>query len=148
MSDRLAFLIGDVSRLMRRRFDDRARQLGVTRPQWRTLVTLAREEGLQQAALAERIEVEPITLCRMIDRMAEAGLVERRRDPADRRAWNIYLTERSRPLIEQLRAIADDVVDASLDGIAPPERAALNDALARIRANLSAEPRYRETAHG
>ena len=95
MSDSLGFLISDVSRLMRRRFDERARQLGATRAQWRTLTMLSRNEGLNQGALADLLEVEPITLCRMIDRLEESGLVERRRDPADRRAWQLFLTEKS-----------------------------------------------------
>ena len=134
--------------MMRRRFDERARAIGVTRPQWRALVTLAREEGLQQGALAERIEVEPITLCRMVDRLAEAGLVERRRDPADRRAWNIYLTDRSRPLLEQLRAVADDLFADALYGVDEHDRTMLTTTLERIRANLSPEPDTRETANG
>lgn len=148
MSDGIGFLIGDVSRMMRRRFDERARTIGVTRTQWRALVTLAREEGLQQGVLAERIEVEPITLCRMIDRLAEAGLVERRRDPADRRAWNIYLTDRSRPLLDRLRAVADDLFAAALDGIDDRDIAVLTATLERIRGNLSTEPSIAETAHG
>lgn len=148
MSDGIGFLIGDVSRMMRRRFDERARVIGVTRSQWRALVTLAREEGIQQAALAERIEVEPITLCRMVDRLAEAGLVERRRDPADRRAWNIYLTDRSRPLLDRLRAVADDLFADALDGVDEHDRTMLTTTLERIRANLSPEPDTRETANG
>ena len=84
MKDSIGFLISDVSRLLRRRFDERARLIGVTRPQWRALTALSRQEGMQQGALAELLEVEPITLCRMVDRLEEAGLVERRRDPADR----------------------------------------------------------------
>ncbi|WP_374944002.1 MarR family winged helix-turn-helix transcriptional regulator [Sphingomonas sp.] len=148
MNDGIGFLIGDVSRMMRRRFDERARTIGVTRPQWRALVTLAREEGLQQGVLAERIEVEPITLCRMIDRLAEAGMVERRRDPADRRAWNIYLTDRSRPLLDRLGAVADDLVAAALDGVEDHDSAVLTATLERMRANLSTESPARETANG
>jgi DNA-binding MarR family transcriptional regulator len=94
MSDSLGFLISDVSRLMRRRFDERARLIGVTRAQWRTLTTLSRHEGINQGGMADLLEVEPITLCRMIDRLEEANLVERRRDPGDRRAWLIFLTPR------------------------------------------------------
>lgn len=148
MSDGIGFLIGDVSRVMRRRFDERARAIGVTRAQWRALVTLSREEGIQQTALAERIEVEPITLCRMVDRLEEAGMVERRRDPADRRAWNIYLTDRSRPLLDRLRAVADDLFADALHGVDEHDRAMLTATLERIRANLSPEPDTRETAHG
>src|SRR4051812_43636125 len=79
MTDALGFLMSDVSRLMRRRFDERARKSGATGPQWRTLKILERHEGLNQGQLAELLEVEPITCCRMIDRLEESGFVERRR---------------------------------------------------------------------
>ena len=146
MSDSIGFLIGDVSRLMRRRFDERARLIGVTRPQWRALTMLSRNEGINQGGLAELIEVEPITLCRMIDRLEEAGHVERRRDPADRRAWNIYLTERSRPLLDQLRAIADTLFTEALHGFDEQARATLIRSLESIRDNLN--PQEDEAAHG
>lgn len=153
MTDSIGFQISDTARLLRRRFDERAREIGVTRPQWRVLTTLNRMPGAQQSALAERLEIEPITLCRMIDRLAEAGLVERRRDPADRRAWNIYLTDRALPLLGRIGTIANDLSEAALLGISEAERAALTATLDRIRANLSAEPQStapstRETAHG
>ncbi len=140
MADSLGFLISDVSRLLRRRFDERARLIGVTRPQWRTLTILRRNEGINQGGLAELLEVEPITLCRMVDRLEEAGLVERRRDPEDRRAWQIYLTDKARPLIEKLSVIADGLFDLALDGISESEREALQDTLDRIRTNLGTEP--------
>lgn len=150
MSDSLGFLISDVSRLMRRRFDERARQLGATRAQWRTLTMLSRNEGLNQGALAELLEVEPITLCRMIDRLEESGLVERRRDPADRRAWRLFLTDKSKPMLDELRATADAMFDQVLVGMNAPARDALNDSLNLIRANLLAlpSPHMPETAHG
>ena len=148
MSDTLGFLLSDVSRLIRRRFDERARLIGVTRTQWRTLVMLSRHEGLNQGALAELLEVEPITLCRMIDRLAEAGLVERRRDPADRRAWRIFLTHRAHPMLEQLRTIADGLIEQSQAGIADADRARLVNLLESIRTNLGSSPEPREAAHG
>lgn len=150
MSDSLGFLISDVSRLMRRRFDERAREVGATRAQWRTLTTLSRNEGLNQGALADLLEVEPITLCRMIDRLEESGLVERRRDPADRRAWQLFLTDKSKPILDDLRAMAEDLFDQVLHGISEPERAALSKSLQRMRANLLTLPSHRtpETAHG
>ncbi|MEG3089676.1 MarR family winged helix-turn-helix transcriptional regulator [Sphingomonas sp. PB4P5] len=136
--ENIGFLISDVSRLMRRRFDERARLIGVTRAQWRVLTTLSRVEGINQGGLAERLEVEPITLCRMIDRLEEAGHVERRRDPADRRAWRIFLTDKSRPLLDQLHAIADDLFVDALDGIDAPTRTLFSDTLQHIRQNLTA----------
>lgn len=150
MSDSLGFLISDVSRLMRRRFDERARQIGTTRAQWRTLTTLSRNEGLNQGALADLLEVEPITLCRMIDRLEESGLVERRRDPADRRAWQLFLTDKSTPMLDELRALADDLFGQALVGIDEPVREALSASLNLIRENLLAlpSPRTTEAAHG
>ena len=148
MSDSIGFLLSDVSRLMRRSFDERARMIGVTRAQWRALTTLSRNEGINQGGLADLLEVEPITLCRMVDRLAEAGHVERRRDPGDRRAWNIYLTDRSRPLLDQLRGIADDMFATALDGLDTHEQADLTAALERIRANLSPVSSKDQVAHG
>jgi DNA-binding MarR family transcriptional regulator len=148
MSDSLGFLISDVSRLMRRRFDERARLIGVTRAQWRTLTTLARHEGLNQGSLADLLEVEPITLCRMIDRLEEAGLVERRRDPADRRAWLIFLTPKAHPLIGQLRGLAEDLFEDALSGLDTARRAALTDMLGVIRTNLNTTLESDEAKHG
>ena len=147
MSDSLGFLISDVSRLMRRRFDERARLIGVTRAQWRTLTTLSRHEGINQGGLAELLEVEPITLCRMIDRLEEAGLVERRRDPGDRRAWLIFLTDKAKPIIAELHTLANDLFVFALDGVDDAARSATIATLNAIRANLSThEPN--EAAHG
>ena len=147
MSDSLGFLISDVSRLMRRRFDERAREVGATRAQWRTL---SRNEGLNQGALADLLEVEPITLCRMIDRLEESGLVERRRDPADRRAWQLFLTDKSKPILAELRAMADELFQQVLSGMSEPDRAQLGKLLNLMRANLLALPFtvISETAHG
>jgi len=148
MTDSIGFLISDVSRLMRRRFDERARAIGVTRAQWRTLTTLIRNEGINQGKLAELLEVEPITLCRMVDRLEEAGHVERRRDPHDRRAWQIYLTDSARPLIDQLRTIADAMFDSALAGIDPTRQAAFIATLNDIRANLAETDDTQEAQHG
>lgn len=150
MSDSLGFLISDVSRLMRRRFDERAREVGATRAQWRTLAILSRNEGLNQGALADLLEVEPITLCRMIDRLEESGLVERRRDPADRRAWQLFLTDKSKPILNHLRTVSDDLFEQVLSGMSEADRAQLGKSLNLMRANLLALPFtvISETAHG
>jgi DNA-binding MarR family transcriptional regulator len=148
MSEPLGLLIADVSRLMRRRFDERARVIGLTRAQWRTLVVLSRNEGSNQGKLAELLDVEPITLCRMVDRLEEAGHVERRRDPADRRAWLIYLTEAARPLLDDIRVIADELFEDALVGLDAAAREHLYGALSVIRANLSDTPDLNEAAHG
>lgn len=146
MSDSLGFLLADVSRLIRKRFDERARLIGATRAQWKTLITLSRNEGLNQGALAELLEVEPITLCRMIDRLEEAELVERRRDPADRRAWLIHLTDKAGPVLVKVRAVADDLFAEVLDGIPQSERDRLSSTLEKMRDNLMTQPL--EARHG
>jgi DNA-binding MarR family transcriptional regulator len=148
MKESIAFLISDVSRLMRRRFDERARLIGVTRTQWRVLKFLQRGEGINQGGLADMLEVEPITACRMIDRLEEAGLVERRRDPADRRAWQIFLTERARPLLDDLGILADELLDSALAGISPGDHDLVMTTLHRIQDNLSDTNPIKETAHG
>jgi DNA-binding MarR family transcriptional regulator len=148
MSDSLGFLLSDVSRLMRKRFDERARLFGATRAQWKTLFILSRNEGINQGGLAELLEVEPITLCRMIDRLEEAGLVERRRDPADRRAWRIFLTDAAQPVLVELRAYADEMMEAALTGLNENDRAALRQSLDTIRSNLLNHETPKEAAHG
>ena len=148
MSD-IGFLVGDVSRLLRRRFDERARLIGVTRPQWRLLVMLSRHEGMNQGGLADLLDVEPITLCRMIDRLEDAGMVERHRDPADRRAWRIHLSERSRPLLDQLHVVANEVMSQALDGVSDERRQATLTMLSDMRANLlHTAAQTRGAAHG
>lgn len=148
MQDSIAFMISDVSRLMRRRFDERARTIGVTRTQWRVLKCLQRGEGINQGALAETLEVEPITACRMIDRLAEAGLVERRRDPSDRRAWQIYLTERARPLLDELGHLADEMLASALAGISDADQALVVATMQHIRANLCDAQSTKDAATG
>ncbi len=148
MSDSLGFMISDVSRLMRRRFDERARLIGVTRSQWRTLFVVSRNEGANQGVLADMLEVEPITLCRMIDRLEESGLLERRRDPADRRAWQIFLTPKALPLIEKLRVVAEDLFDQAIDGMSQETRAELVHGLETIQTNLNNLPKGKEANHG
>lgn len=149
MADQTGFLISDVGRLLRRNFDVRARSIGVTRPQWKLLTTLARNEGANQGRLADLIDVEPISLCRMIDRLEESGLVERRRDPADRRAWRIYLTDQAHPILSELRTLADELLDQALDGLSAQDRERLDESLQRIRRNLEMlEDQGSEVAHG
>jgi DNA-binding MarR family transcriptional regulator len=140
MEENVAAMLADVSRLFRRGFDARARNIGVTRPQWQVLVLLKRHEGINQGGLADLLEVEPITLGRMIDRLQEAGLVVRRPDPADRRAWRLHLTDKANDLLEQLRPLANDMLEVALDGLSNGERTALTASLERIRQNLVRRP--------
>lgn len=136
-SDSLGALLNDNARLLRRRFDQRARVFGLTRGQWDVLKHLYRNEGINQAGMAELLEVEPITLCRQVDRMEEAGWIERRADPGDRRARRLYMTDRSWRVMEQARAIAEDLYTEALAGLEPAQVAQLLAALRQVRTNLS-----------
>lgn len=136
MSDNLGFYFNDIARLMRKRFDMAARNIGVTGPQWRVLLVVLRNPGINQGQLADRLDVEPITTCRMVDRLELAGLVERRRDPADRRAWRIFLTDAALPLVGQLREIGEEMVAQATCDLSEGERAAMTTQLERIRERL------------
>lgn len=137
MSETIGFLIHDTARLFRRELNERMRHSGVTALQWRLLAYLARNEGTNQIKLAEFLEVEPITLSRMIDRLADAGLLSRRRDPADRRAWCLYLEAKSLPLIDELRAAATELAETAQEGLDADERQQLASLVERMRQNLS-----------
>jgi MarR family transcriptional regulator, transcriptional regulator for hemolysin len=145
------FLLHDIARLMRKRFDQRARALGLSRSQWQVLAHLSRHEGINQSGLAEILEIENITLGRLIDRMEEAGWVERRPDRRDRRARLLYMTEKVAPMMERMHALAEETRAEALAGLPASEREALMDQLARVRANLSERapgPREAEAAEG
>lgn len=137
MDSNFAFEVSETAHMLRRDFDRRAAELGVTRAQWRVLARLSRQDGLRQVELAEALDVEPITLCRMIDRLEEAGTVERRADEEDRRAWRIHLTPKAGPLIETLHQIAENFLAEILSGVSGTEQAAVRDVLARVRANVA-----------
>jgi DNA-binding MarR family transcriptional regulator len=100
------FLVNDVARLFGRRFDVNGRWLGLTRAQCRTLGYLARNEGINQAGLADLLEIRPMTLVRQVDRMEEAGWIERRADPTDRRARRLFLTDKARPVLDRIWDVA------------------------------------------
>lgn len=144
----IAYLLADSARLLRRAFDARVRELGMTSPQARLLLILARTEGENQGFYAERLEVEPISLARMIDRMADGGLLERRPDPADRRAWRVHLTEQARDIVDAVRRAAGPLEDLLLTGLDPDQRAALARSLQAVRTNLSALREQEANSHG
>lgn len=137
MNDSIGFLINDTARLFRRTFDGNIRELGMTSLQWRAVARLNLEPGMRQSELADLLEVEPITLSRMIDRLAESGMVCRKPDPNDRRAWNLYLSDKAQPLMEQLQQEADHVQELALTGLDKQERAQLAQLVERVRTNLS-----------
>jgi DNA-binding MarR family transcriptional regulator len=138
----LGFVLSDVARLLRKRFEQRARaaSLGLTRAQSSVLANLARQEGINQAALAQLLDIEPITLARLLDRLQAMRLIERRRDPKDRRAYLLYLTEAAYPLLDRIFALARDVREDALHGIGEPDRSRLLDMLLMMKANLLTHP--------
>ncbi len=137
---RLEFLVRDVARLLRRRFEQSAQELGLslTRAQCFVLVHVAREPGLSQARLAHLMDVEPIALVRLIDRLEAETLLERRLDPRDRRVWQLYLTESATRTLEHIRHISATVTRRALANVPPQASAALLTALDQLKANLSA----------
>lgn len=146
--ENIGSILADTARMMRRSFDTRARLIGVTRPQWQVLVTLARNEGINQGGLAEQLDVEPITVCRMVDRLQEAGLVERRADANDRRSWRLHLTAKAHEILEQLRPLAEAMVEEALDGIDQSDRQRLGELLEQVRQNLSRKLIEQAAANG
>ena len=113
----VAFTIMDVARLLKTFADQRARQYGMTRAQWAVLVRLDRSEGLKQSELAELLDLQPISLTRLLDRLAENKLIERRADPNDRRANRLFLTPAARPLLERLSELGTDMMSTVLEGL-------------------------------
>jgi len=134
----VAWELTETSRMLRRQFNRHAAAVGATSAQWRAMFRLSREPGMKQVELADRLDVEPITAGRTIDRLEEAGLVERRRDPVDRRVWRLYLTDEAAPMIERLKVVAEDVLAGALAGVSKEELAAMRATLGKIRENVSA----------
>jgi MarR family transcriptional regulator for hemolysin len=134
----IAFTIMDVARMLRTYADQRARQFGISRAQWGVLVRLDRSEGLKQSELAEILDLQPISLTRLLDRLAENGLIERRADPNDRRANRLYLTPAARPLLEQLAGLGEDMMAHVLVGLDGKANECLLRDLRAIKDNLRA----------
>ncbi|MPZ35336.1 MAG: MarR family transcriptional regulator [Rhodospirillales bacterium] len=132
----IGFLVGDVARLLRRNFNQRAQALGLSQAQWRALAYLARQQGVSQASLADRLEIQPITLVRLLDRLQAAGLVTRRPDPHDRRAFRLYLTDRAQPLLARMWSIAARTREQALAGMPIQRQRMLIKSLQHLRQNL------------
>ena len=132
----LGFLIHDVARLMRKRFEQRARTLGLTRAQWQVLVHLGKHEGIHQSGLAEILEVEPITLMRLLDKLESRGFVERRRHVTDRRIWLLYLQQAAHPVLEELRDLGALTRGESFAGVSEAEQNLLSEVLTAVKSNL------------
>ena len=138
----LGFLLHDVSRLLRKRFDRRARTIGLTRAQWSVLAHLSRNEGINQAALADILEIEPITLVHQLDKLEAAGWIERRLDAADRRVRLLFITATGRKILEKMQVLGAETRAEALAGIPAAEHEALIETLLKVKGNLS----ERETA--
>jgi len=112
-----AFVLNDVARMLRTYADQKAAQFGITRAQWVVLVRLDRSEGLKQSELAEILDLQPISLTRLLDKLCDSGLIERRADPIDRRAKRLFLTPAARPLLEKLGDLGEELVATALTGV-------------------------------
>jgi DNA-binding MarR family transcriptional regulator len=146
------FLLHDVARLMRKRFEQSARSagLGLTRSQWQVLAFLAKNQGIQQGALADLLEVEPITLGRIVDRLQAQELVERRAHATDRRVWLLFLRPAAEPLLKKMRGLGERVRSEALEGVAPDDQDRVMQVLSRMRCNLlttSNRPEEGQEAH-
>ncbi|MCX5480858.1 MarR family winged helix-turn-helix transcriptional regulator [Kaistia geumhonensis] len=133
----LAFLINDVARLIRRAFDQAAQGCSLTRAQWQVLAFLHKNEGSNQAAVAEALDVEPITLSRHIDRLEALGFVTRLPDPTDRRARRLYLTPAVQPQLAEMKVIGRSVMTSALEGVDETDTERLIAVLTLMRANMA-----------
>jgi len=136
----LLIILHDVARLMRTRFDQRARAYGMTRAQWVILARLSRQPGMSQNELATICEVEPITVGRLIDRLESRGMVERRADPSDRRVKRLHLLPAAEPILAEISRYREGLYAEIAEGLSVAEREALVDSLLHIKTKLTSEP--------
>jgi MarR family transcriptional regulator, transcriptional regulator for hemolysin len=132
----ILFTISDVGRLLRTYADQKARRFGQTRAQWAVLLRLERREGLKQSDLAEDLDIQPITLTRLVDRLCNNGLIERRPDPNDRRAKRLYLTPAARPLLDRIDSQVEELAEKVLAGVDPAAVGVMLAQLGLARENL------------
>jgi MarR family transcriptional regulator, transcriptional regulator for hemolysin len=132
------FLVKDVYRLWVRHFEQRAAQLGMSLTQCKVLVYLSRNEGTTQARLAELSDTDPMTLVRVLDRMERDGWIERRADPADRRAYRLFRKPPSDPVLSEITRIAEKARAEGLAGLSAEQREQMVEMLDHVRRNLSA----------
>ena len=140
LNRQLGFLLKDASRRYTRRFEERAQALSLTLPQCRALLYLESNEGVSQKRLAELTELDPMTLVRILDRMEADGWVQRRFDPADRRAHTLWLTPGAKPVLEHIAHLIAEVRAETLHGLTNEERSKLIELLGRVHVNLSSLP--------
>ena len=133
----LGFLLHDVARLLKKRLEQNSGGSGLTRSQWQVLAYLAQNEGINQRGLAELLEIEPITLGRIVDKLETLGLIERRPHPADRRTWLLHLVEAARPKLEEIRELGDVTHREALAGVSEDDRQHLLKTLQALKENLT-----------
>lgn len=131
------YLVSDVGRMLRAIFDRRAREIGLSLAQAKAIIHVSRSEGINQAALANLLEVQPISLARLVDRMEAAGWIERRPDPTDRRARCLHLSEKAHPILEQIQILSGEIRGEALSGLSEEEQDTLMRLLKRVHANMS-----------
>jgi len=134
----LFYMLHDATRQLRKHFDRRATRLELTRAQWRALKATSRQEGLSQTELADYLDMEPIPVGRVIDRLEKTGFVERRSDPADRRRWRLYLTPKAHAVVDEMEDIATGLREDALRGVERDDLDALMRVLGQIKENLVA----------
>jgi MarR family transcriptional regulator for hemolysin len=132
------YLVTDVTRLMRKHFDRRAVRFGLTRTQWRALKRVHHSEGLTQNELAEFLEMEPIAIGRVIDRLQKAGFIERRADPNDRRCWRLHLLPKAHDVVDDMEQISSELFKQSQRGITAADMKIMLDVFTRMKQNLVA----------
>lgn len=133
-----AYLMQDVTRHLRKHFDRRATKFELTRAQWRALKTVRRSEGLSQTELADFLDMQPIPVGRVIDRLEKTGYIERRADPGDRRRWRLYLTAKAHAVVDEMEIIGSRLRDDALRGVDGGDFETLLRVLAHIKDNLVA----------
>ncbi|MBV8925939.1 MAG: MarR family transcriptional regulator [Bradyrhizobium sp.] len=130
------FALGEVQRLMRAFADREAARYGITRAQWAVLAKVERSEGMKQTELAEQLEMQPITLTRLIDKLCENDWIERRGDASDRRVNRLYLKKAARPLLGKLAGLKSDITATALEGLSPAEAERFVTQLESIKENV------------
>ena len=130
------FTLGELFRLIRVYADKEAARYGITRAQWAVLSKVERQEGLKQTELAELLEVQPITLTRLIDKLCDNGWIERRNDENDRRVNRLYLKKAARPLLGKLAGLRSELTATALEGISPADAHRLLTQLESIKENV------------
>jgi len=130
------FALFETQRLLRLYAEKQARRFGLTKAQWSVLAKLERTEGLKQTEIADLLEIQPITLTRLIDKLYELGLIERRSDDSDRRVNRLYLTEAARPLMLQLNGLRNELTQTALAGLSPADTNLLVAQLETVKNNV------------